>query len=222
MTRLQLLLSLSARLYGVGVEFGAGSLPFPLPERVRVRYADRNTVAHLREKGTFGDAPLTAPALQSDLESMAGIEDASLDFIIASHVIEHTRNPLRVLEQAYRKLRMCGQLILVVPDKEATFDRDRALTNLPHLILDFESPSRERDWDHYIEYFTKACPQPDPVLAAQGPFEQEHDIHFHTWTYESFGEMLNYARQSISPWTSVWSKPRLTEKDIEFYYLLRK
>ena len=222
MTRLELLLSLSARVYGVGVEFGAGSLPFPLPERVRIRYADRNTLAHLREKRSFGDAPLTTPALQSDLESMDGIEDDSLDFIIASHVIEHTRNPLRVLEQAYRKLRMAGQLILVVPDKEATFDRDRALTGLSHFILDFESPSRERDFEHYVEFFSKAVPQPDPVFAARGPFEQEHDIHFHTWTYESFGEMVTYACRSISPWTSVWSQARLSAKDIEFYYVLRK
>ena len=164
-----MLQSLSSRLSGEGVEFGAGCSPFPVPAGVRVRHADRNTVAQLQAREYFGDLPVVTPELQSDLESMDAIEDDSLDFIIASHVIEHTRSPLRALQQAYRKLRRGGQFLLVVPDKEVTFDRERALTDLAHLILDFHSPSRERDWHHYVEFFEKAFPKPDPAAAAIVP-----------------------------------------------------
>lgn len=217
-----MLLKLASGLSGNGVEFGAGSSPFPLPPTASVRYADRNTADQLQQRKYFGDASLVTAHLQSDLEDMEGLDDSSLDFIIASHVIEHTRNPLRALQNAYRTLRPGGQFVLIVPDKEVTFDRDRQLTELDHLILDFESPSRERDWTHYVETFAKCFPQPDPEAAAKGPFEANHDIHFHTWTYESFGQMVSYALGTISPWKSVWSHPRLSAQDIEFYYVLTK
>jgi SAM-dependent methyltransferase len=222
MNRTEMLQQLSLQLFGTGVEFGAGSSPFPVPPGVIVRYADRNTVAQLRDRKYFGDSSLIDPEFCSDLETMEGIAPDSLDFIIASHVIEHTRSPLRAMQQAYRSLRQGGKFVLVVPDKEVTFDRDRALTDLDHLISDFEAPSRDKDWHHYVEFFAKAFPQPDPVSAAKGPFEANHDIHFHTWTYETFADMTTYAQSSISPWSAIWSHPRLSSQDIEFYFVLTK
>jgi SAM-dependent methyltransferase len=223
---------LSSQLHGQGIEFGAGNSPFPIPPTVKVLYADRSSVAELHERKVF-DSEVVPLDLLSDLEAMPGIDEGSLDFIIASHVIEHTTNPLLALKSAYLKLRSGGKFLIVIPDKAATFDRTRALTPLSHIIWDFEQPSRERDFEHYVDFFTHAFPQPDPVAAALGPFEMNHDIHFHTWTYESFGEMVSYARETVSPWSEVWSHPRLPGPDIEgrqkiwyedleFYFLLVK
>jgi SAM-dependent methyltransferase len=158
----------------------------------------------------------------SDLESMEGLAFDSLDFIVASHVIEHTANPLRALRSAYDRLRPGGRLVLVVPDKVVTFDRDRALTSLEHLLADYTRPSRERDWEHYIEFFAKSFPQPDPLMAAGPVFERGDDIHFHVWTYETFGDLIAYVCRHIAPWSSVWSRKRLSEQDIEFYFILTK
>ena len=113
-------------------------------------------------------------------------------------------------------------MVLVIPDKHVTFDRDRPVTTLEHLIADYTRPSRERDWEHYIEFFTKCFPQPDPLHSAGGVFERGDDIHFHVWTYESFQEMVQYARQKLQPWSSVWSQRRLSDQDIEFYFVLTK
>jgi SAM-dependent methyltransferase len=222
MSRAELFHQLASDLNGNGIEFGAGGLPFPVLPHVSIRYADRNTVEQLRDRNYFGDRELVTPALLSDLETMEGIEDDSLDFIIASHVIEHTCNPLLALQNGYRKLRQGGKFLLIVPDKPATFDRDRELTSLEHLILDYQHPSRERDWEHYVEFMTKSFPQPDPVAAAKGPFDLKTDIHFHTWTFESFAETIEYARRELSPWREVWSLPRLSADDIEFYFVLTK
>ena len=223
---------LSSQLRGYGIEFGAGNSPFPVPPTVKLLYADRSTTAELHERKVFASEVVQLD-LQSDLESMPGIENDSLDFIIASHVIEHTTNPLRAIQSAYCKLRSGGKFLIVIPDKEATFDRSRAVTTLAHIISDFDQPTRERDWEHYVDFFTHAFPQPDPIAAARGPFEQNHDIHFHTWTYESFGAMVSYSQERISPWAEVWSHPRLpgpnTEgrekiwyEDLEFYFVLIK
>jgi len=55
------------------------------------------------------------------MEDMSAIPDASLDFVIACHVIEHLRNPLRAFEQVYRKLRSGGRYVLIVPEQRVTF-----------------------------------------------------------------------------------------------------
>jgi hypothetical protein len=213
---------LASRLSGSGIEFGAGHSPFPVKPGCEVVLADRNTPEELTKRGYFGDYALAVPHLISDLEQMEGIVDASVDFIIASHVIEHTRNPLGALRQAYLKLRPSGQFVLVVPDMTVTFDKNRTLTPLDHLILDDVQPSSERDFNHYVEFFELAFPQENPVQAARNVFELGHDIHFHTWTYESFLQTVEYSRAAISPWSAVWSQPRLTDQDIEFYVVLTK
>jgi len=50
---------------------------------------------------------------KDSIEEMPTIEDEPLDFIAAVLVIEHTKNPLRVLELAYGKLKKGGRLVLV-------------------------------------------------------------------------------------------------------------
>jgi hypothetical protein len=46
-----------------------------------------------------------------------------VDFIIGSHVIEHTPNPIKALRNGYRNFRTGGRLLLVLPDKNVTFTR---------------------------------------------------------------------------------------------------
>jgi SAM-dependent methyltransferase len=221
-SRDELLPAIGLKLSGYGVEFGAGASPFPIGPSCRVCYADRNSNDRLRERQYFKEGTLVEQNLVSDIETMEGISPESLDFIIASHVIEHTPNPLRALRSAYEKLKPGGRLVLVVPEQTATFDRGRALTTIEHLLTDYAHPSRERDWEHYIEFFSKSFPQPDPAATARGPFELGDDIHFHVWTFESFTELIAYVCRNMDPWSSVWSRPRMSPQDIEFYFILTK
>jgi SAM-dependent methyltransferase len=157
---------------------------------------------------------------------MESIPDESVDFIIAAHVIEHTRNPLAAFTQAYRKLRSGGRFVLMVPEKRHTFDRDREITPLDHLILDYEQPLRERDLFHYLEYYTKADPRPVAELyeTIKNVFEGGIDTHYHVWTYEAFLEVVDYVRKRVAPWREVWSHPAAEAPDpgIEFFVVLTK
>src|ERR1022692_2175401 len=109
-SRLELLHAIGETLCGNGVEFGAGASPFPLGKNCQIRYADRNTRDQLQEREYFGAANLVLQNMTSDMESMEGIPFESLDFIIASHVIEHTSNPLLALRSSYQRLRRGGRL----------------------------------------------------------------------------------------------------------------
>jgi hypothetical protein len=93
---------------------------------------------------------------------------------------------------------------------------------MEHLVADFLLPSRERDFEHYIEFFGRSFSQPDPIPSAKAIWERGDDIHFHTWTYESFGIFIEYVIKNIVPWQNVWSQSRLSEQDNEFFYVLTK
>lgn len=213
-------------LSGDGTEFGAGAHPNPVPVGCRPRYADYQPIDTLVEIGYSGNpADYARLDLLSDIQAMDGIGDESLDFIIASHVIEHVPNPLRTLQTAHRKLRPGGQFVLVVPDMLRTFDRDRKLTELDHLISDFESPDPRRDLDHYREFFTLVFPtaESDRERTAIDSQQAGRDIHFHTWTFESFHRMYAWATANLARWTAMWSHPGSAAPDAnEFYFVLTK
>lgn len=213
----------ASRLRGKGVEFGAGTYPVAIPLECDVRFADYLSETQLKKAAyeAQGDDFVRLDYVTS-LEDMNGIEDGSLDFIIACHVIEHVPNPLKAIHCAYRKLRAGGQFLLVVPDKTRTFDRPRGVTPLAHLIEDYERPSRERDAEDYRDFFTTVYTYtPEQVKEA---IEAKRDLHYHTWTFESFGETIDYARRIIAPWSDVWSQPAIegNTDSIEFYFVLVK
>ena len=75
-------------------------------------------------------------------EKLDGLPDESCDFVIANHMLEHTRNPIGDNNRKdVRVLRPNGILYLALPDKRFTFDAGRAVTSYEHLKRDvFQSP----------------------------------------------------------------------------------
>jgi SAM-dependent methyltransferase len=53
-----------------------------------------------------------------DAENLAGIPDASFDFVHSSHTLEHMHNPGRALRNWFRVLRPGGYLVAMVPDED--------------------------------------------------------------------------------------------------------
>src|SRR5258708_1551999 len=198
----------TSRLTGAGIEFGAGTNPLPLPLECDVQFADSMSEFELRQRAyTAQGHDFVELSYITSLETMEGIADGALDFIIACHVIEHTKNPILAFRSAYSKLKHGGSFVLVVPDKRLTFDKDRDVTPLEHLVLDYEHPLPERDRLHYVEFYSRAFVTPADSLDARvsDAIATGGDIHFHTWTYESFREMVDYLIAHVSPsWASMF------------------
>jgi SAM-dependent methyltransferase len=61
-------------------------------------------------------------------------KDATLDYVLSSHVIEHFFDPIQALLEWHRVIRKGGYVFMVVPHKDRTFDKDRDVTPLSELI----------------------------------------------------------------------------------------
>lgn len=86
-----------------------------------------------------------------DATRLESIADATYDFLLASHILEHVANPVKALKEWHRVLRPAGSLLVLLPNKEHTFDHRRPYTPLAHLIEDYEANTGEDDLTHLDE-----------------------------------------------------------------------
>lgn len=79
------------------------------------------------------------------------IRDSSYDFILSSHSLEHTANPVKALKEWIRVMRPGGALILILPNYKKIVDRRRTPTTVEHMFDDFAQDSDETDLTHLEE-----------------------------------------------------------------------
>ena len=86
-------------------------------------------------------------------------DDGAVDFVFASHVIEHFPDPIRALEGVVRVARK--YVVLVIPHRDRTFDHERELTPVDELLSRHEqglSSSEDRHWSVWtLESFLELC-----------------------------------------------------------------
>ena len=103
---------------------------------------------------------------------LGAVPVASYDFVLSSHMLEHTANPLRALAEWRRRLRPGGALVLVLPHRDGTFDHRRPLTTLQHLIEDYERNTGEDDATHVGEILALHDVRRDPGVAGAEAFRE--------------------------------------------------
>jgi SAM-dependent methyltransferase len=126
-----------------------------------------------------------------DGETLATVADASQDFVIANHFIEHTEDPIATLGNHARVLRPDGVLFMGVPDKRYTFDSDRPVTPLEHLIEDHANGPAATRTQHYEEYATLVMREPHKAVEMEAA---AYSIHFHTFIPASFAALVQHCR----------------------------
>lgn len=79
------------------------------------------------------------------------VPDSSYNFILASHVLEHCANPIKVLREWQRVARPGSPLILSVPYHKWQFDHRRPPTTIEHMLDDYKADVGEDDLTHLPE-----------------------------------------------------------------------
>jgi predicted SAM-dependent methyltransferase len=192
----------AAYLHGTGLEIGALHNPLPVPKSTRVKYVDRLDVKDLRNQyPELVSEPLVNVDIVDDGETLAAIPDASQDFVIANHFLEHCQDPIRALANHFRVLKPDGILYLALPDKRYSFDCDRPSTVLEHLWRDYQEGPEWSCQQHVEEYVRLVQKVRDPAEIDKGVarlLKTDYSIHYHVWSEIEMIEFLASVRQRLA------------------------
>lgn len=178
-----------------GLEIGAGHWPFPVPTTVQgITFVSRHSPDEERElfpevseDYDFGQVDVVADL---DRDGLRFFGDNSQDFVIASHVLEHLAAPIAAIEEMYRVTRDGGFILIVLPDRHMTFDKDRVGTPLSHLLDEHAAGIRDVDDAHIREFLANAAGLLHPT-DEELVFHRARSVHVHCWTDYEFDELLD-------------------------------
>lgn len=199
-----------------GVEIGALCRPFVTRQDGRVYYIDHANTETLREKYRR-DPDVDINALV-DVDVVWGERPLAqaipeqVDYIVASHVIEHVPDLISWLGELTAALRPTGQIRLIIPDRRFTFDfvrkettlsevvyawTRRARVPLPHIVMDYVMNVVKLDaaaaWRGEIDpntlehHHTFQQALDCAASAADGAY---HDVHCWVFTPRSFASLM--------------------------------
>lgn len=101
------------------------------------------------------------------------------DYIIASHMIEHTTDFLGFLQDCFNLLKPDGILRLAVPDKRYCFDHFRDVTGLAEVINNYYQPSALQSVGSVAEYHLNVVKYKDNISWCRpAGTEESSDKHY--------------------------------------------
>lgn len=139
----------------VGVEIGALCRPLVTRSDGEILYVDHADTETLRAKyhgdpDVDADAIVTVDGIWGSNTLSEALGGRRVDYVIASHVVEHVPNLVGWLGEIASVLKPDGRLHLVVPDKRFTFDIARDETRMSDVLSAYIANAR--------------CPQPQAIL----------------------------------------------------------
>ena len=185
-----------ARIYikGKGIEIGALHSPLRVSKLARVTYLDRMSMSDLRKQYPELNSKKLVPIdIIDDGEKLSKIADATQDFVIANHFLEHCQNPMGTIENILRVLKKGGILYLSIPDKRFSFDKGRPVTSISHLLQDYrEGPewSKKQHFDEWTRYINKIQGKAEIEERIGYLMKQDYSIHYHAWTQTEMLELM--------------------------------
>jgi len=189
---------------GQGIEIGALNYPLEVPKGVVVKYVDR--ISAEEHAQIFTNMPLKDMVkvdILDDGETLKKVPDASQDFVIANHFIEHCQNPVMTIENILRVLRKSGVIFMAIPDKRYTFDIDRQLTPMEHFKRDYEEGPAWSEQGHYEEFVRKtewskdAKSDEDIQKVIRHLKDINFSIHFHVWSHSTMIDFFQMLRNDL-------------------------
>ena len=195
-----------------GIEFGGPSSIFaargifpvyPLALRIDNCNFDSQTLweGRIEPQHGFHFDPRREPGQQfvAEATDLRFLPDGGYDFVLSSHMLEHSANPLKALREWLRLLKPGGTLFLVLPHREGTFDHRRPVTPLTHLVEDFERQRGEDDLTHLPEILSLHDLRRDPGAGGFEAFKarsernrENRGLHHHVFDTRLAVELLDH------------------------------
>jgi predicted SAM-dependent methyltransferase len=206
---------------GYGIEIGALHMPLGVPRSAKVKYVDRFSVEELRNHyPELNDKDLVKVDIITDGETLEGVLDSTQDFVIANHFIEHCQDPIGALINMFRVLKPGGVLYLAIPDKRNSFDRDRPVTTLEHVVRDYEEGpvwSRRQHFEEWTRLVNKVEDDEEAEKQIALNLSIDYSIHYHVWTQAEMLELVVAVRKMAS-----FELELCLKNEAEVIFILRK
>lgn len=139
-----------------------------------------------------------------EITDLKPIKAESYDFVISSHVLEHTSNPLKALTEIKRVLKNNGILLLMLPHKDGAFDHKRPVTTIEHLLEDFQDGVSEEDLTHLEEILDCHDLDRDPLAGDFEAFKARSELnaenrclHHHVFDTRLAADLVNWLGMEI-------------------------
>lgn len=240
----------------VGAEIGPLDRPVVAKARGEVHYVDHCDTAALKARwasdpGVDVDA-LHVDAVWGRLTLRQALADASafthaaggLDYVIASHVVEHVPDLVSWLAEVHAVLAAHGHLRLAVPDRRYTFDYLRRTSTLAEVldahVRQRRTPSASRVLDFALNMVHVDCGQAwrgvlVPSALVRGYSDEAaialarsaedtdayHDVHCWVFTPHAFATLMaQLARCHLLAFACEWLVPTAPDT-YEFFASLR-
>ena len=235
-------------LRGQGLEIGPLSRPLVMKSLHQVKYVDHCSTEELIEKYPTTDEHISGiydvDLIWNEKTILEINSGAKVDYIVASHVIEHVPNPVGWLAEVREALNENGFLYLVIPDKRFTFDAFRSVTSIQEIREAAQDSRRKPGWRSIIDHFVNVRQidtwqtwdnyesineaEPHHNLAdlknALDEFEKGKyiDIHATVFTPWSFFEFMRIAQDEFQVNFKIVDFLTTQDHDLEFYVVLQK
>ena len=218
-----------ALLSGSGIEIGGFEHPAILPNARQITRCDRllkEEVAAVFTEVEVAGLPVVDVRLDLDAEGLGCFADASLDFVVCCHVLEHLKNPIKALEEIMRKLRHGGRAALAIPDKACTFDKDRPLTGWTSLQQIYQKKITSPVPEDYMDIVRYVHPKMLLVGEAERQGYLEHLLrrreHLNIWDSVTFPAFLASSAALLGiEWRSLYVSTA-EQSRFEYFTVLEK
>eukprot|EP00276_Gloeochaete_wittrockiana_P024658 CAMPEP_0184368214 /NCGR_PEP_ID=MMETSP1089-20130417/161517_1 /TAXON_ID=38269 ORGANISM="Gloeochaete wittrockiana, Strain SAG46.84" /NCGR_SAMPLE_ID=MMETSP1089 /ASSEMBLY_ACC=CAM_ASM_000445 /LENGTH=321 /DNA_ID=CAMNT_0026710427 /DNA_START=266 /DNA_END=1231 /DNA_ORIENTATION=- len=189
-----------------GGTFGAMNF-YELPSRLdNLNFAGKTLWENVADNSPFTFSANKPPGLQMIKEgtNLTGIPNETYDFVLSSHSLEHTSNPLKAISEWRRVLKQGGALFLIVPDKRYTFDNRRQTADMEHLVRDFKADLKEDDLGHMEEIIRDHDLAMDPPAGNTDQFRERsrknyenRGLHQHVFNFSLLSQICECLRFKI-------------------------
>lgn len=137
----------------------------------------------------------------SEASNLFEVPDEKYDFLLASHCLEHCANTIKTLKEWSRVVKKDGLLLLILPDRNYTFDRNRPVTKFQHLIEDYKNEVNETDLTHIEEILAWHDLKMDIAAGSKKEFEERSKnnfdnrcLHHHIFDFDLLKKIFKYLK----------------------------
>ncbi|WP_161575406.1 glycosyltransferase [Beggiatoa leptomitoformis] len=144
------------QLQGYGLEIGALHLPALLPESCEIAYADvisREQAGQIFTELNPAELVDVDYVLDVDNDGLGLFAPKTFDFVICANVLEDTANPIKALRGLFRIVKTGGYVVLAVPDKRYSIDKNRDLSTFSQLLQAYQNNVCVVSDAQYLDFF---------------------------------------------------------------------